>query len=563
MNISDFFFTTKMSGKFAVIKNAEPGGILQKGARKLISGLTAKTIIFIGTTSDLLSVSIAAVCKDLKKESVFFLAGSLNKILYIIRGYGAKISLSAKLSESADKAQKYMENLSAARIITATECNAQTALIIKPQLKNISEIWTLYEPNWVQILKSVSAAHVCAVRMFDLTPISNIKNITVYDVEPEKLEKVAAQMGTGGLIWVQYTDPTLEEVFDKNKKALENFYMDMCIINESTSNRLFVEKKFVNPETLPAQFLKSDFDHEKFTKTMDLKHIISPKWITEIFKKKREIFPTQVDFLSLGDFSTNTNDIILVDYFQFQDRLKCKFYRDADPPFDKLINKNLKIDYFKSYTHFIRGLSELSGQRFCSEFSPILARIFYDHYGAESVLDMSAGRGARLIGAAQAGCKYYLATDPNALTNRNIPAMIEFCKKNGNPHFRAEVLECGFETNWKIPTDFPKKYDIMLTSPPYFDLEIFSSHKSQSIGNFSGVSGWLNGFMIPSLEKIADYLNPGGIILLNIDNSLSDTKEDYVTGIITHKYKKIKYIGYHLVFKPCVRFTYHVFSLLR
>jgi hypothetical protein len=56
----------------------------------------------------------------------------------------------------------------------------------------------------------------------------------------------------------------------------------------------------------------------------------------------------------------------------------------------------------------------LSGQYYCSQFKPLIAKSMYDTFQAKRVLDFSAGWGDRLVGFLASGAESYVGIDPNS-----------------------------------------------------------------------------------------------------------------------------------------------------
>ena len=74
-----------------------------------------------------------------------------------------------------------------------------------------------------------------------------------------------------------------------------------------------------------------------------------------------------------------------------------------------------------------------------------------------------------------------------------------------------------------------KKYDLVFTSPPFFDLEVYENEKSQSISKFNTLEKWKQNFLIPAMEKSVSALEMNGHLVI------------YVSDYTTESGKKIKY----------------------
>ena len=63
------------------------------------------------------------------------------------------------------------------------------------------------------------------------------------------------------------------------------------------------------------------------------------------------------------------------------------------------------------------------------------------------------------------------------------------------------------------------KFDLVFTSPPYFDTEKYSEEETQSYLKFPTYEKWLNGFLRKLVENSIDSLNKGGYFIINIANT--------------------------------------------
>src|SRR5690606_9365845 len=63
--------------------------------------------------------------------------------------------------------------------------------------------------------------------------------------------------------------------------------------------------------------------------------------------------------------------------------------------------------------------------------------------------------------------------------------------------------------------------DLVFSSPPFFDLEIYSDSVEDSYKKYNQESSWYDGFLIPSLRKAASLLIKGGHMVLYIDESIN------------------------------------------
>lgn len=147
-------------------------------------------------------------------------------------------------------------------------------------------------------------------------------------------------------------------------------------------------------------------------------------------------------------------------------------------------------------------------------------------------LDISAGWGDRLIAAIALGMEY-TGYDPNTLLIEGHNNILKELSTDGVP--RNIVYE-PFETS----TPKENYYDIVLTSPPYFTLELYSDQLTQSSARYPEAGQWVSNFLLKSLEVSLRSLKSGGYIAINIVNV---GKIDIVPIMMVYMKDKSKFLG--------------------
>jgi hypothetical protein len=162
------------------------------------------------------------------------------------------------------------------------------------------------------------------------------------------------------------------------------------------------------------------------------------------------------------------------------------------------------------------------------------------------MLDISAGWGDRLISACALGLDY-TACDPNTKLAPLYEKIIADCQIPGQQRqFRVHTLP--FE-DWQPHESEFGTYDVLFTSPPFFNLEIYSPEPTQSINRYTTVRQWINNFMKPSLSMCSRLLKPNGLIVLHLSDVINFTDRSkslcFVDEIITYCINdlKWKYMG--------------------
>lgn len=156
----------------------------------------------------------------------------------------------------------------------------------------------------------------------------------------------------------------------------------------------------------------------------------------------------------------------------------------------------------------------------CTQFKPSLALAVYVELRATRILDFSAGWGDRLVAAlACADVQRYLAFDPNTSLRAGHTALIErFADNNAattttTRRRRFDVIYEPFERA-TLPVD--ESFDLVFTSPPFFDFETYTQLPGQSASTYPQRDAWLVGFLFAALAKAWRALDDGGHLAVHI-----------------------------------------------
>lgn len=152
--------------------------------------------------------------------------------------------------------------------------------------------------------------------------------------------------------------------------------------------------------------------------------------------------------------------------------------------------------------------------REATTFAPLLSKVVYDlMLPAEGghVLDPFSGWGDRAIGA--------LGSD-RVLSYQGVD-----CNSSLIPGYRRIVDELDEKKKLNFAhmpfQSFVGKttYDLIFTSPPYFDFEVYSDEKTQSSFNKRTYREWFDSFMKMALQKMTLMIRPGGYVALHIGST--------------------------------------------
>lgn len=195
----------------------------------------------------------------------------------------------------------------------------------------------------------------------------------------------------------------------------------------------------------------------------------------------------------------------------------------VEPVRAKARRRNMRenmLEYWNSHKKEIQAITddiheqrELIWKRYkeVGTFRPTNLAAMIKLFKATSILDFSAGWGDRLIAAMAMNVDSYIGIDPNLDLH---PCYSEI-KLFTSEWSKTDVIMIPKPFQNVVDSDLPKNYqcDLVFTSPPYFDLEIYTDAKTQShqLG-----SRWYEDFLMASIRKAWQYLCSGGHMILVI-----------------------------------------------
>ena len=219
----------------------------------------------------------------------------------------------------------------------------------------------------------------------------------------------------------------------------------------------------------------------------------------------------------------------ITDYFQEQNRIVAK---RSDQEFSPL-------EYWENNKEMTRNQIRKNVKE-CTNFCPTIICALIKQFKSKHILDFSAGWGDRLLGAMTYDdrIKYYYGIDPNKSLHTGYKNMIKSFLPKSSKQKYVMINGCAEEEIQKIN----HRFDLIFTSPPYFDLEVYNNSVNQSINKFPKFEDWYQKFLLKSLYDSIDKLEKFGILALNIN----DTKERKIINKLIkdlNQLDNIKFLG--------------------
>jgi 16S rRNA G966 N2-methylase RsmD len=164
----------------------------------------------------------------------------------------------------------------------------------------------------------------------------------------------------------------------------------------------------------------------------------------------------------------------------------------------------------------------------CSQFKPNVAKALYDYLECENVLDISAGWGDRMCGffASEKG-KHYVGIDPRKENHPIYKEQSEFyTKHNGffETEKKADFIEAPAED--ADLSMYKEHFDIVFSSPPYFNVERYSYDDTQSWVRYKNIDDWNKLFLHKAISNVWPTIKKGGYLAINIADVYASSQGD-------------------------------------
>lgn len=232
------------------------------------------------------------------------------------------------------------------------------------------------------------------------------------------------------------------------------------------------------------------------------------------------------------------NDV--VDKFTLIERLNTKGHVGIDfytfwynrAYFSKIDYVKKMLDYYRS-----RNIAEIRKWKYIfnlyfssiSIFRPVMAMEVYCKYRPKiAVLDPTMGWGGRLIGACALNIPKYIGIDSNQYLSEPYRQMMDFVvdkTKTKIEVFFQDALTINYSQ---------LKYDMVLTSPPYYNIEIYRKNGKET-SDIDSKEKWNTEFYKPLFQKTWENMQIPGYYCLNIPSEIYEDCCIPILGKYTRK----------------------------
>ena len=165
-----------------------------------------------------------------------------------------------------------------------------------------------------------------------------------------------------------------------------------------------------------------------------------------------------------------------------------------------------------------------------SVFRPSVAMMVYNRFKpVRGVLDFTMGWGGRLVGACAVGVPHYIGIDSNTNLSEPYKKMVSFLKP-------LTTTKTTFFFKDALSVDYSAlDYDMVLTSPPYFNIERYANQQNRT------KESWITEFYEPLFKKTFAGMKRGGHYCLNIPEEIYKAVALPLFGRPSHRILMPKY----------------------
>jgi hypothetical protein len=195
------------------------------------------------------------------------------------------------------------------------------------------------------------------------------------------------------------------------------------------------------------------------------------------------------------------------------------------PHIKKALIINRKTHTTPYASEIIRQISFIAGKSMVTIYRPLLTKTIVQYFKAKKVLDPCIGWGGRMLGSLCLDGVKYVGIEPNTVTFSNLNKILN---ELGIDSRRYTLYHDKAENKLQ---SIDEKFDLILTSPPYFNLEFYCDEKTQS-HMYGTYELWLENFLEPVIKQCLDKLDSNGVSCWSIKNFKTDKKYKLLDDVI-------------------------------
>ena len=202
---------------------------------------------------------------------------------------------------------------------------------------------------------------------------------------------------------------------------------------------------------------------------------------------------------------------------------------------EKALIQNIQMHSTPYISEIRRMIVMTGGLGNVSKYRTVTSKAIVQYFGAKRVLDPCTGWGGRMLGTLAAGSDTsYLGCEPDPNTAKGLRGILEDTAIPLTVRSRGRIIEKPAELALaEIAT--LDKFDLVLTSPPYFNLELYTAGDQSTVAHKTW-EDWTEKWLKVVILRCLACLKEGGTSCWNVKNFKSDKK--YPLADVTKKIHK-------------------------
>jgi hypothetical protein len=193
----------------------------------------------------------------------------------------------------------------------------------------------------------------------------------------------------------------------------------------------------------------------------------------------------------------------------------------TQPQLEKALLTNLLMHSTPYPTEIRRMIVMTGGLGNVTKYRTVTSKAIVQYFGAKRVFDPCSGWGGRMLGTLAASpTTYYCGCEPDPNTCSGLLNILSDTAIPESDTNRAEIWNDPIEKVLPI-VQTEEKYDMILTSPPYFNLELYTSGE-QSTLRYPTWDEWVTNWLKPIILGCLQCLNPSGTSCYSVKNFRSN-----------------------------------------
>lgn len=294
-------------------------------------------------------------------------------------------------------------------------------------------------------------------------------------------------------------------------------------LNKPKLNDTLSDKEF--------DLILDDLSKSIYNKTFDsFIQEYNDKFLTNVFKdwenlKKRNIEKNYINSTSTTGMNIIKKYMIHIYHVENYKGISIKKLWSIEN-IKRVLKINRKTHSTPYVSEIIRQLGFMAGTSKITIYRPLLTKRIVQYFNSQTILDVCVGWGGRMLGTASIESTHYTGIEPCTktyigLTNiKNILNLENITLYNDTAE---SILPKLINEN--------KKYDIALTSPPYYNLEIYSNEETQS-HHYGSYQEWYTNFLKPVVQNVLLLLRENGKSCWSVKNFKTDKQYNLLDDII-------------------------------